>query len=296
MIHWVCCSSKRSEMFLKKTWKTLQRGKLSKLLYLCVPELEVLAYKTVIPPEANVRIVPAPVRGLVQQRLHMRSLLPPYSDIVFIDDDVEAIRILNHNGQHLSGCEDLEALTADLFTKMGPNSRLWGVYPVANRMWMSPTAYSNNAYIVGAFYGIINHPQLWEPARDECEDYGRQLSEQAEGRDTVRFNWVGIQTNYFRNTGGMQQDRNTKKREEAINLLVKTYPDLVKPHQKKDGTLDLRFLGKPATFVPEMSADQSIHEEALHATLSPRGPYDQELLSPDHTHQKPPSPQGCRLR
>ena len=296
MIHWVCCSSKRAEMFIKKTYRTLERGKLTQRLYLCVPEAECNDYLKVLPAGSSVRVIPSPLRGLLYQRSHMRAMLPPCSQIVFIDDDVESIKTLTNNGEHLSHCEDIEALTTQLFRDMGPNAFLWGVYPVTNRMWMSTTKYCANAYIVGAFYGMINHAQLWEGDRDECEDYARQLSEQFEGRETIRYNWVGIQTSYYTNPGGMQQDRNVKKREDAIRHLVKMYPLIVKEHRKKDGTLDLRFLGKPVIADPLLSADQSTHEEDLVSTLLPRVPSCQEEQSPDRSHPRPPSPQGCRLK
>lgn len=281
---------------MKKTYRTLDRGKLTQRLYLCVPEAECTDYLKILPPGSSVRVIPSPLRGLLYQRRHMRAMLPPCSQIVFIDDDVESIKTLTNNGSHLSHCEDVEGLVSKLFTEMGPSALLWGVYPVTNRMWMSATRYSANAYIVGAFYGIINSELLWEGDRDECEDYARQLSEQAEGRDTIRYNWVGIQTSYYINEGGMQQDRNVKKREEAIHHLVKTYPQLVREHQKRDGTLDLRFLGKPVISVPELSADLSSHEEDLHVTLLPRVPACQESPETDHSHPRPPSPQSCRLK
>ena len=283
-------------MFIKKTYRTLERGKLTQRLYLCVPEAECNDYLKVLPAGSSVRVIPSPLRGLLYQRSHMRAMLPPCSQIVFIDDDVESIKTLTNNGEHLSHCEDIEALTTQLFRDMGPNAFLWGVYPVTNRMWMSTTKYCANAYIVGAFYGMINHAQLWEGDRDECEDYARQLSEQFEGRETIRYNWVGIQTSYYTNPGGMQQDRNVKKREDAIRHLVKMYPLIVKEHRKKDGTLDLRFLGKPVIADPLLSADQSTHEEDLVSTLLPRVPSCQEEQSPDRSHPRPPSPQGCRLK
>lgn len=267
-IVWACCSSKRSESIASKTLRTLARGGFQGSLYVIVPHEEVADYVRALTDAPVMCLIQGSPKGLVKQRQHIRNQWPPGQEIVFIDDDVTNIKIWNSG--RLMPCTRLHDMVDACFEFLSmTDSLMWGVYPVCNSLFMTPRMATGNCYIVGAFYGMINDPRLVEPEIDELEDYGRQLSEQAAGRPPIRFNWIGIETRYFRNPGGMQQARSPEIRESAVLNLEERYPTLVKTIRRKDGTPDLKFLGRPmyqnqevvagsATVVPDASGGLSM--------------------------------------
>jgi len=245
-IVFACCSSGRPQKFCQKTLATLSRGGFKGTLWLCVPYEELEAYSESLDSDNMNRISITLIgakKGLVNQRKHIRGMLPDRLKILFMDDDIESLKILvNGKLQHV---ENIEKIVQDCFYRMPEDRLLWGVYPLTNALWMKERQLSGNCYIVGAFYGCINDPRLIEPEEDECEDYARQLSEQSAGRPPVRYEWLGITTRYFKNPGGLQQERSPLKRAAAITALVNHYPDLIQVKTRKDGTPDLKFVLRP---------------------------------------------------
>jgi hypothetical protein len=250
MMAWICCSAGRPEMLVKKTLATLERGNFRASLYVVVPSDEVLQYSQALKKSPVHCILLHCERGLVRQRQFIRNAMPPHAPLVFLDDDLEAIKILQPDGK-LRHAEDIHLLAAHMIQMLfsSGNGRLIGVYPLCNRMWMTKTVVESNAYVAGAFYAIINDPEFKEGPGDEGEDYWRQLAQQAAGNRVLRLNYVGIQTQYFKNAGGLQAERSEAKREAAIAELVAAFPALVRKKIRKDGKPDLKFLGAPATYI-----------------------------------------------
>ena len=245
-IVFACCSSGRSKKFCQKTLATLSRGGFKGTLWLCVPFEEVEAYSAALDADNKNRISITLIgakKGLVNQRKHIRDMLPDRQQILFMDDDIESLKILVKG--KLQHVENIERIVQYCFNVMPEDRLLWGVYPLTNALWMKERQLSGNCYIVGAFYGCINDSELIEPEEDECEDYARQLSEQTDGRPPVRYEWLGITTRYFKNPGGLQQERSPLKRAAAITALVNRYPDLIQVKTRKDGTPDLKFASRP---------------------------------------------------
>jgi len=312
-IVWACCSSKRADSILSKTIRTLERGGFIGTLFLVVPHDEVAVYVKALEEAPISVVVQGSPKGLVKQRQTLRNQWPPGQEIVFIDDDVTAIKVWNDG--KLKHCQRLHDLVDACFSwaaTYGGNEvqteegqcLLWGVYPICNALFMKPRMSLNNTYIVGAFYGCINDPRLKEPEIDELEDYGRQLSEQAAGRTVIRYNWIGVETKYFKNPGGMQQARNPATRLAAVQAMAEWYPGLVKSYNRKDGTPDLKFLKKPeyqeqwarvadsVISAPDSVADQStaaILEDVQH---EPPSLFDLQSLQTDRIHLVSGDPGG----
>ncbi|NDC95343.1 hypothetical protein EBZ38_08305 [bacterium] len=224
---------------MEKTWATLSRGGFGhRQLLLVVPQAERDAYLWKVP--MTVKVVGCPVRSLVAQRKMARHITEEYK-MIFIDDDIEAIRILDASGQfHHASCNEVETAF-----EMGlEHTNLCGVYPVANRGWMKRTVSINNAYIVGALYAIRNTPDLAEPNNDEMEDWARQLAEQAAGRPVCRLNYLAVQTKYWKNPGGLQTERTVAKRIAAVDAVAASFQELVRKVTRKNGLPDLRFLNR----------------------------------------------------
>jgi len=250
MTVFACCSSGRSQMLVQKTLKTLARGGFSDVLFVIVPAEETLAYTHAITfNDVKCMIMGAPIKGLVAQRKFFRSQMISGTEIVFLDDDIEAIKI---KGEGLAHCTNLMLLAEYVFQNMfNRGCLLAGVYPMANRDWMTQSV-SESAFVVGAMYFCVNKEELKEPDddSDSVEDWARCLQEISSGRPVLRFNNIGIQTKYFnpKAQGGIPYTGRMEKREIQLDALVSTYPDLVKKIMKKSMS-DLKFLKKPTKWV-----------------------------------------------
>jgi len=218
----------------------------------------------------------------------------PGTEIVFIDDDIEAIKMKTPTGLvHVRNLHRLADYIFQLMKYKGDDCLLAGVYPVANPLWMNLRVGVSNAYIAGCFYCLINDERVPEPIDDELEDYGRQLRLQAQGLPTLRINWIGVQTKYFKNPGGMQTLRTPERRKNAVTEMVAMYPTLVARKIRKDGTPDLRFLQKPIYWgdvlaVPSDLVCQHIPEADPTSPDAPHDPSDSPPSPMHHSHPTPP--------
>ena len=244
MVHICVCSSKRHYSIIKKTLTTLRKAGINTspetdiVVNIVVPYEEIANYDEVLLSSPVSYRVIGSEKGLVKQRQTMRSLTPEGEKILFIDDDIDAIKV--KAGDKLYPLKNILELADYAFSNLG-DSLLWSVYPITNYLFMKHQISVGNCYCVGAFYGIINDPRLKEPEIDECEDFARQLAEQAAGRPPIRVDFVGLQTRYYKNSGGLQQARDMNVRVSIINTLEDSYPTIVKQFLKK-GIPDLKFL------------------------------------------------------
>jgi hypothetical protein len=269
-------------MLVQKTLRTLARANYDQVLWVVIPGEELVAYQQAVAGNAiHCMLVPTE-KGLVKQRQHFRSTMLPGTEIVFIDDDIEAIKLKMPDGlKHCTNIITLANFVFDSMTARGEDCLLAGIYPVANREWMSNTVTENNAYIVGALYFCRNDDRLREPEVDECEDHYRAMSEQLAFRPVLRFNFIGIQTQYFKNKGGMQDDRTPSNREAVVGRYASEFFQIAKAVMRK-GKPDLKYLKKPVaakflqpvTSDPVLSADPPTASESPSSVCEQHGPSD----------------------
>ena len=127
---------------------------------------------------------------------------------------------------------------------------LWGVYPLANARFMTPKMTTDLRFIVGPFWGIINRqrPDL-RITIDEKENAERTLQHYTIDGAVLRFNNVGIETRYYKNKGGMQDEGKNRKEEalKSVYYLHKKYPKLTKIYLgKKSGVPEIRMRTHPS--------------------------------------------------
>jgi len=123
---------------------------------------------------------------------------------------------------------------------------LWGVYPLANARFMTPTVTTDLRFIVGPMWGMINrHRQELHSTIDEKENAERTLQYYTMDGSVLRFNNVGIETRYYKNKGGMQNEGKNRKDEalKSVYYLHKKYPHLTKIFLgKKSGVPEIRMI------------------------------------------------------
>ena len=218
-------------------------------------------YKNKIPSNLYGKIITG-VIGLKNQRNFIMNYYPEGMNIVQMDDDLDKImelvlkkhltrhtspRRLSHSDKSLKPIGDLDGFIRKAFEICREKGiYLWGVYPLANARFMSPKMTTDLRFIVGPFWGIINrHRQDLKLTIDEKENAERTLQHYNIDHAVLRFNNIGIETRYYKNKGGMQNEGKNRK-EEALKsayYLHNKYPKYTKIHlDKKSGVPEIKMV------------------------------------------------------
>ncbi len=197
-------------------------------------------------------------KGLVQQRQFIMEQWPSGKHIVFFDDDVESIdlslspRFKKHN---------LDFFIKEAFKECEQNnSYIWGVYAVFNPFFRKGrnemTTQLN--YIVGAFYGIINRPNLKSiqlsitKENGQKEDVERTIKYFIEDGIVLRFNKIGFTTKYYGKEGGLGRfEERLKPMKDACKKLEEKYSEY--GHTKVRGNGMTEFVLKKIPSINQQS-------------------------------------------
>lgn len=262
-------SYQRSAMLFKKTLTTL-----AKLLQRLPPIYIFLAndkefteyqkeYKTFIQQHHNsakgIKFVVG-VPGLVAQRNFIMNWFRPGQYIIGMDDDVEGFYKLNTHGNpsykargtwtldNLAPGELHELILTGLETLKEHGAHLWGIHPVDNPYFMNAGVSNDLKFIVGPFYGVINRPELvlTTPAKNNVE---RTLQNYKADGKVIRFNYITLRTQYYKNKGGLQAvnkgNGRREKAQAATDYLHTKYPEytIIKT-TKKNQWPELKLVNK----------------------------------------------------
>lgn len=115
-------------------------------------------------------------------------------------------------------------------------ARLWGIYPVANPMFMKHDVTTDLRFCIGQMFGTMNTRADW--ARVECnqkDDYERTLRFWEQDGAVVRFNYVGVKSPLF-GPGGMQSDDQPDRQaanRTAVRYLLERWPAHVRMAKRR---------------------------------------------------------------
>ena len=194
-------------------------------------------------------------KGLKNQRNYISSYFPVNSKIVQLDDDIKSINqltnynIKNRKENKLQNLSNLDKFIKEAFNQSKKNnSYLWGVYPVNNAYFMFPKMTTDLRFITGPMFGIINrHSSKLKLTINEKEDTQRTLQYFTLDKSVIRFNNITIDTAYYKNKGGMQEEKKDRKKEamKSAKYLIKKYPNLTQLNlSKKSGFPEVKLLNK----------------------------------------------------
>ena len=197
------------------------------------------------------------VLGLKNQRNFINDYYPEGSHIVEMDDDIKKIMQLvvkkkasssnsSESAKTVKPIENLDAFIRRAFKIcLESNIFLWGVYPLINPHFMTYKVTTDLRFIVGPMWGMINrHRRDLKLTVDEKENSERTLQFWKADGAVLRFNNVGIETNYYKNQGGMQSEGKDRKIEalKSVYYLNKMYPTLTKISlTKKSGMPEIKM-------------------------------------------------------
>ena len=264
-------SYNRPELIQKKTLSLLHKHNINPIrIHIFVSDKDQYdLYKEKIPSSFYNKLIIG-VKGLKNQRNFINNYYPEGLHIVQMDDDIDKIvQLVSRRRSRsrsrsrsssksktkpkqlfyksLKPIENLDTFIKEAFEKCQSNGIfLWGVYPLANAYFMTDTTTTDLRFIVGPLFGIINrHRPDLQLTVDEKENSERTLQHWVIDGKVLRFNSVGIETNYYKNKGGMQDEGKDRKEEalKSITYLHNTYPSITKLYLgKKSGVPEIKFL------------------------------------------------------
>lgn len=228
----ICIPSyKRANFCNEKTLATLHHHKIDhKKIYVYVANDEdYKIYKDTLDKNLYNKIIIGK-KGLVPQRQFISEHWATGKHIVFFDDDVESIDLTM--SQRFKG-HNLDYFIKEAFDECVKNkSYIWGVYAVFNPFFRKgrPEMTTQLNYIVGAFYGIINRPNLKSieltitKENGQKEDVERTLKYFINDGIVLRFNRIGFTTKYYGKEGGLGRfEERIKPMKEACKKLEEKY-------------------------------------------------------------------------
>jgi hypothetical protein len=125
---------------------------------------------------------------------------------------------------------------------------MFGFYPVANGYFMKPGYTTDLRYIIGSAWGIINPGPILRITIDDKEDYLRSVIMYLHDGGVVRFNDIAPETKYYKEPGGMQEERSMARISDSAKAMVAAFPDLVTINlTKKSGIPEVRLRDRRVT-------------------------------------------------
>ena len=261
-------SYNRADLIQVKTLALLQKNNINpKIINIFVADRDQYnLYKSKIPKNVYNKLIIG-VKGLKNQRNYINNYYPEGYHIVEMDDDIDKIVQLDSSSikhdklqkgsrkvisKKIKPIENLDTFIKDAFQRCRSNGIfLWGVYPLANPYFMSNTITTDLRFIVGPFWGMINrHREDLLLTIDEKENSERTLQNWVIDGKVLRFNNIGIETKYYKNKGGMQNNSmNSNYRKKAamdsVHYLHNKYPKITKINlSKKSGFPEIKLLRK----------------------------------------------------
>ncbi len=244
-------SYKRAETLTQKTLVVLKKYKVpsSKIYVFVANKDEGEIYKKTLESGSYNKIIIG-VPGLAPVRNFILNYFPLGKHIVFMDDDITGfVEYDETQKRHERPLRSLIKIIEKGFSEAEKNkASLWGVYPIPNGYFMKPSVSTDLKFIIGSFWGFINTGTKGAKGikleYSEKEDYLRTIKSYIRDGVVVRLNFVAPKTAYYKEPGGMQTDPDRlKKQKDAVEWLIKTYPDYVRLNpNRKSGYPEVRLI------------------------------------------------------
>lgn len=239
-------SYKRAETLRDKTLMVLHKYGIepSRIHVFVANDDEEKSYRMTLKEGTYGKIIKGIV-GMGAIRNFISDYYPIGKKIVNIDDDIKGF--LEFDGsvrRHEKPLVSLKKLIERGFKECEKTgSRLWGVYAVANGFFMKDKVSTDLKYVIGSFWGCIN-PGTKEIkiTLDDKEDYLRSILYYKADGAVVRLNMYAPISAYYKEPGGMQEERTKERIEKSARWLVKEYPDYATLNpNKKSGYMEVRL-------------------------------------------------------
>ena len=239
-------SYKRPETLRDKTLKVLCDYKIpnDKIHVFVATKAEYDLYKSTLTPGTYGHLHIAEP-GMAAVRNFITRFFPVGKPIFNMDDDIRGFLEWSagarRNERPLRSLAD--AITAGFAAVAASGYRLFGFYPVANGYFMKSGPPSTELrYIIGSVWGIVNPGPVLTVTIDDKEDYLRSVMMYLLDGGVLRFNNIAPVSAYYKEPGGMQEERTMGRIDASAKAMVAAFPDLVKINlTKKSGMPEVRL-------------------------------------------------------
>lgn len=186
-----------------------------------------------LPAGVGLRRVPA---GLANASNAITDDHDPGAAVVRCDDDLR--QVLQLVDGRLVPVPRLDGLFSAAFAALRHERlTLWGVYPVANTLFMDGRWSVGLWFAMGTLFGYLNVPGIRSTLAVK-NDYERSLQHYVRAGGTLRLHDITFRAEPMRRAaGGIQADMATRRQREAaaIGSLMDRWPGLVHLKKSRDG-------------------------------------------------------------
>jgi len=239
-------SYKRAETLRDKTLTVLQHYRIpvEKIHVFVATKAEYDTYKATLKPDSYGHMHIAEP-GMAAVRNFITRHFPVGKAIFNMDDDIrgfiEYSEGAKRNERPLRSLSN--AIEAGFAKARQSGFRLFGFYPVANGYFMKPGPPTMDLrYIIGSVWGIINPGPVLTVTIDDKEDYLRSVIMYVLDGGVLRYTNIAPQSAYYKEPGGMQEERTMNRIDASARAMVAAFPDLVKINlTKKSGMPEVRL-------------------------------------------------------
>ena len=239
-------SYKRAETLRDKTLTVLQHYRIPvhKIHVFVANKAEYDTYKATLKPGSYGHLHIAEP-GMAAVRNFITRFFPVGKAIFNMDDDIRGF--IEYSDGAKRNERPLRSLSHAIdagFAKARQSGfRLFGFYPVANGYFMKagePT--TDLRYIIGSVWGIINPGPVLTVTIDDKEDYLRSVIMYVLDGGVIRYTNIAPESAYYKEPGGMQEERTMNRIDASARAMVAAFPDLVKINlTKKSGMPEVRL-------------------------------------------------------
>ena len=236
----------RVEKIQKKTLKILQDYKINQKIYIFVNDKSQYdLYKNGLEADTYTDIIISNTKGITDARNYIATYFPEGTKVVCLDDDLGTF--VKKTGNKVAKLKDLNAVFTEGFKKCEEeDTKLWGIYPVPNGLFMKDTITTTLKFIIGLCYGFISTPKdksLLTNVVKQKEDYERSIKYYIKFGKVIRLNYISVRTTYYSKGGISSWMENRKKdMEVSAKALLKEYPEYVNSiFYRKDGTAEIKL-------------------------------------------------------
>jgi len=192
-------------------------------------------YSHTLDPKSYGKIVVGEV-GMGAIRRFIQQYYKEGQCVLNMDDDLKNLIVRDGaKTKHKITGPEFHQLVAHGFAACDESgARLWGIYPVNNQFFMQDTVTYDLRYVIGSFWGVVNSRDKKRAVTlDDKEDFERTMRFYLLDKAVVRMNYVGTESNYYGEEGGMQVERTLDRIEGSAKLMNKRYPRLCTAFLKK---------------------------------------------------------------
>lgn len=243
----------RVETLKTKTIALLERNKIPKdIVYIFVAnEEEAKKYREAIP---GYRFIIAPVKGILNTRNFITNYFKEGQKLVHFDDDIEEVleKVSKDKLGRIMKKVDLQKFIPMAFSEIDKRGlSVWGVNPVNNPYMMAHNISTDLRYVVGAFRGVINRREIQLKFSNQKEDVENTIRLFIRDGGVLRYNYITVKTKWYAPGGIVSQtskgdaDARKKLSKEAVDLLIKAFPEYGRIKQRSNGIYEFELIKRP---------------------------------------------------